>query len=88
MYARAFPGLDIVAHADTRRIMDANCRRYVRGVLAPDSPNRTALAELEAKLTGSASLPAPDRIKLETNITERRREFAELEHFWSPASRR
>ena len=37
-YRKAFPGVEIVAHVETRRLMDANCARYNRGLGAKSSP--------------------------------------------------
>jgi glyoxylase-like metal-dependent hydrolase (beta-lactamase superfamily II) len=36
-YRKAFPGVEIVAHVETRRLMDANCARYNRGLGAKSS---------------------------------------------------
>lgn len=43
VYRARFPGLSIIAHPETRRLLRENSPRYLASVLAPDSPVRRSV---------------------------------------------
>ena len=75
-YAAAYPGLAIVAHDATRRLMTVNARRFAAGVVADSSPARLRLAELRDSLRHSP--PASRLESMRREIADREREQAEL----------
>jgi cyclase len=82
-YARAYPGLEIVAHADTRRIMQVTGPGYPRSVIDPESPSRIALERLRSNLRdgrtdAGAPLSESERAAIEQNVRQRETEQREL----------
>jgi cyclase len=75
-YVKAFPGVDIVAHRETARLIQANAARYARGVVAEGSPARLALAAAEKRRAEAKD--AEVRARLDAEIAARKRELAEL----------
>jgi cyclase len=74
-YREAFPDVEIVVSAETRRLIEANVPRWVHAAVAPGSTQRKALAELKAKLPAATGA---DKTALEANIRAREQELTEL----------
>ena len=82
-YVKAFPGIQIVAHAETRRIMDVNGPGYFAAVVDSGSAWNRTLRELKARLAAGkaesgAALTEAERRALTENIAAREVEQREL----------
>ncbi len=55
VYRAAFPGLSIIAHPETRRLLRENAPRYLASVLAPESPVRKSVANSKKVLADLAA---------------------------------
>ncbi len=79
VYRAQFPGLSIVGHPETRRLLADNAPRYLASVLAPDSPVRRSVANSRKALTelGTGGDTA-DRGVLRRRLAQRELELAEL----------
>lgn len=83
-YRRAFPDVQIVAHRETRRLLDANARRYAR--TASDGASAAQLGALrkllaESRTTSGAPLSDPQRAEVQQRIAAFELEASELGAF-------
>ncbi len=83
VYAEAWPAAEIVAQAETRRLMDANVAGYPARVIAPGSQPAKTLATLREQLASGKNadgraLSDAEREALRRNIAARQNEMTEL----------
>jgi len=83
VYAEAWPAAEIIAQAETRRIMDANVAGYPARVIAPGAEPVKTLATLREQLAtgktaGGKPLSDAEREALRRNIAARENEMTEL----------
>jgi glyoxylase-like metal-dependent hydrolase (beta-lactamase superfamily II) len=82
-YRKAFPDIQILAHAEARRLMDVNVARFAKVVVSETGPVRKQLAEMKARLAAGkddAGQPlAPQALaKLRDDVARRENEQKEL----------
>lgn len=85
-YQRAFPGLQIIAHAETKRIMDAMGPGYGRFVTDPTAPWLETLGALKTRLASARdsaghALSADAKRSLADNIARREIEQRDMSSF-------
>ncbi len=85
-YAKAYPDVQIVAHVETRRLMDANGPRFAALIGVPANPSAQALAKARQQLASGLSergapLTSAERAALERNIAQRENQERELAAF-------
>jgi len=79
VYRREFPGLSIVAHPETRRLLRENSPRYLASVLAPDSPVRKSVRNSRKVLTELGDTgDTADRSLYQRRLAQRELELAQL----------
>jgi glyoxylase-like metal-dependent hydrolase (beta-lactamase superfamily II) len=82
-YRQAFPGVEIIAHVETRRLMDANVPRYAKTVITDGAAPRKELAAMRARLASGkddagGALAGQALAKLRDDIARRENEQREL----------
>jgi cyclase len=79
VYREGFPGLSIIAHPETRRLLRENSPRYLASVLAPDSPVRKSVQNSRKMLaevgdTGDSA----ERALYQRRLAQRELELAQI----------
>ncbi|NOT07776.1 MAG: MBL fold metallo-hydrolase [Gemmatimonadales bacterium] len=77
-YRKAFPGVEIVAHRETQRLIALNSARYAAGVVVEGSGSRKTLEAYRTQLTSDTSLTPVERDTVRARIAQREREMEEM----------